>query len=124
MSENHQRFLLAKSSPLSSGRLYEDLGYIAGTEAAQKILGGTYVPPPGTDEHTVNLLFEIAEVAKHIRQGSVILEIKVDDFIYYQKKVKEKMLSSLSGRHFGHYRAATSHQGISNVHAVMTQLDN
>ena len=122
MSENQQRFRLAKSSPLSSGRLYEDLGYIADTEAAQKILDGTYVPPPGTDEHTINLLFEIAEVAKHIRQGSVSLEITVEDFIYYWKRVKEKTSSSFSGRHFGHYRAATSHQGISNVHAMMTQL--
>jgi hypothetical protein len=39
------KFTLASSSPLCNGLLREELGYIADTEVARQILGGTFSPP-------------------------------------------------------------------------------
>jgi hypothetical protein len=55
--ENHAaRFRLTEDTPPMSEPLLSDLGYLANTSAAEEILQGTYVCPPGTDEYTQDFL--------------------------------------------------------------------
>ena len=75
------RFHLTRPSTLSLGCVFEELGYIAYTEATTQILAGTYIPPPGIEAFITNLILEISLIAKEIRAGSVSFTITIDDFI-------------------------------------------
>eukprot|EP00956_Cyclotella_meneghiniana_P024660 scaffold49823_cov73-Cyclotella_meneghiniana.AAC.2 len=70
MTQN--RFTLADSSPLCSGLLGEELGYLANTEVAESILSGTYNAPEEASNATVLVLEEISQIAEVMKQGRVI----------------------------------------------------
>jgi hypothetical protein len=57
------RYHLGKRSPLAIGQIAADLGEFLDTEAAQKILDGTYVFSPDTDEALKALLEEAAYIS-------------------------------------------------------------
>lgn len=120
--ENSSRFSLADSAPIYQGALFDLLGYSADTETAEQILQGTWVPPPGTHPATLLLLEEIARIWKKMEDGEVSIVISPDDFEYYWKRVKEKMSSSYSGLHFGHYKAAAFSSFLSKVHALKLSI--
>jgi hypothetical protein len=44
------------------------------------------------------------------------------DFVHHWKTVKEKTSSSLSGRHFGHYKAASYSEILSQLHVDSINL--
>jgi hypothetical protein len=81
MVETSVHFHLTRPSTLSLGCVFEELGYIAYTEATTQILAGTYIPPPGIEAFITNLILEISLIAKEIRAGSVSFTITIDDFI-------------------------------------------
>ena len=83
MAETSVRFRLTCPSPVSSGCLFKDLGYIADTEATTQILSGTYISSTGTDAFTTNLLLKVSLISKEGCAESVSLTITIDDFIYY-----------------------------------------
>jgi hypothetical protein len=56
IENNAARFWLTEDTPPMSEPLLLDLGYLANTSAAEEILQGTYVCPPGTDEYTQDFL--------------------------------------------------------------------
>jgi len=49
MKNNEKCFRLTESSPPMTEPLLSELGYLVDTEAAQRILDGTYVCPPGVN---------------------------------------------------------------------------
>ena len=53
-----ERFRLAFTAPICSGKLFDDIGFLGDTEAVEKILLGTYVFPPNCDPATRLLLEE------------------------------------------------------------------
>ena len=44
-------------------------------------------------------------------------DVQREDFIQFWKGAREKTSSSLSGRHFGHYKAASHSHNLSEIHA-------
>jgi hypothetical protein len=52
------RFKLARDAPISSGQLFDDIGYLGDTTSTRAILEGTYEFPPEMDPHTCLLLEE------------------------------------------------------------------
>jgi hypothetical protein len=56
IENNAAHFWLTEDTPPMSEPLLLDLGYLADTSAAEEILQGTYVCPPGTDKYTQDFL--------------------------------------------------------------------
>jgi hypothetical protein len=70
--ETEVRFHLANSAPICQGLLAEQLGLLADTEAAQRILDGTYVAGPDIDDATTLLLQEIGRLGCMLTNGEVL----------------------------------------------------
>ena len=96
------------------------VGFFGATEAAQQMLEGTYVCPPGTDDFTRFFVECLKATAQ--REEPVSVTIATDDYINYWKKVREATLSSYSGLHFGHWKAATQDQWLSELHALSIEI--
>ncbi len=62
-SEIHnKRFMMAGEAPICNGKLFQEFGYTANTEAARAVLDGTYVAPEGSDQATKELFTEVAKI--------------------------------------------------------------
>jgi len=113
-----ERFRLAFSAPCSHGQLFDDIGFLGDTECARQLLEGTYVFPPGTDDATRLLFEEVAIVYKEINPKTLATYVTVEDFQYYWQQANERISSSYSGLHMGHYKAASFDYGLSALHAA------
>lgn len=62
----------------------EAAGLLGDTEVAQEILGGTYVPPPGTNEHTTITMIQLLKHMEVVAAtGLIDISVERDDFISY-----------------------------------------
>lgn len=112
-----QRYKLGARSPLSMGKLAEDIGQFAENEAAERILDGTYDFPPGTDGVLIELLKEAARIRVEYDTSTIApARVTVEDFTDYWHSAREKTSSSDSGRHFGHYIAASDDPELAILH--------
>jgi hypothetical protein len=103
-SEIHnKRFTMAGEAPICNGDLFDEFGYTANTTAGRDVLDGTYVAPDGTDQATVDIFAEVAEIRQRVPQDSVSICITPQQWKRYWRVVNEKTSSSESGLHFGHY---------------------
>jgi len=86
---------------------------------AEAILDGTFVCPLEVDQFTQQFFQSLQHppVALHTS-----LEISCNDFIAYWHCTCECTSSSLSGVHFGHYKATMSSLYLAEIHALMTQI--
>eukprot|EP00956_Cyclotella_meneghiniana_P029543 scaffold71866_cov64-Cyclotella_meneghiniana.AAC.1 len=113
-----QRYKLGHRSPLSSGQLAEEIGQFAEKEAASKILDGTYEFPEGTDYALIELLKEAAALKMEFDETDELDSgrLTVEDFIEFWHSAREETSSSDSGRHFGHYIAASDDPELAILH--------
>ena len=102
------RYCLGLRSLITLGTIAEDLGHFADTEAAERILNGTYVFPPETDPSLMALLKEAAAIRSEFEDCPPAPQpVTLEDFTaFWQSEARERTSSSDSGRHFGHYIAA------------------
>ena len=114
-----QRFQLGTSAPASQGPLREALGHLSDTAAAQEILSGTYRFPPDSAKAMVHLLKETAAMRLKYLQDD--LQLTTKDFMDFWYGAKEKTSSSLSGRHFGHFKAIRDSHELS--HLLLSSLN-
>jgi hypothetical protein len=101
------RFSLAHSAPIMTTLLGERLRYLLDEALVRSIIAGTYDIPSDIDPATKLILEEIGKLGMKIvnGKGSEII-ITPEDFKQFWKKVKEFTSSSMSGVHYGHYKAA------------------
>lgn len=119
MENNEKRFRLTESTPMLQQPLREELGLLAATQAAKQILRGTYKCPPQTDSYT---RWFIECMRQSQEQAAFDTNITSKDFVNYWKRAKESTSSSVSGLHFGHYKAAAQCPLLSEIHALTCQL--
>jgi hypothetical protein len=111
------RYRLGLCSAAAHGHIAADLGQFGKGKAVQRILDGTYVFPPGTDPEVVALLEEAAFIqAKMDEMSTAERDATVEEFIAHWHSAQEKTSSSDSGRHFGHYIAASDDVELSTLH--------
>jgi len=122
MSELSTRFGRAESAPVYQGALFDLLGVYANTETAVHILEGTFEPPPDADARTIVLLTEISRIWQQIGEGKVSISISQEVYQHYWRKVKEKISSSFSGLHFGHYKSIAHDDYLSDILARKMSL--
>ena len=94
--------------------IVEKLGYMAEKQLGKDILQGNYVSDVSLDTHTSKFL-KLVSKSPALRQFSS--DVDRTDFVKYWKGARERTSSSISGRHFGHYKAASSSHLLSEIHA-------
>jgi hypothetical protein len=119
---HRKRFYLAEEAPLCSDPLRGQFGYNTITPTAPAILAGTYQYPPEFDKATKEILKECTKIRLMIPKDSVLTRITKDDWDRHWNTAKESTLSSASGRHFGHYKAALRSGYITYLHALQVTL--
>ena len=104
--ENNRKYSSTNNTPLMEKSYHESLGYLGELVGANDVLNGTYAFPPHADRYERDMLQYLART-----EGAQDLPVLVTDEEYQTawRVVKEKRSSSLSGRHFGVYKAVTNH---------------
>ena len=100
-------FTLAHSALIMKSLLGDQLTYLSDKSLARSIIMGTYEFPLDLDPATRHILEEIGKLGIKIinGEGSKIV-ITPDDFKNFWQKVNKFTSSSMSGIHYGHYKAA------------------
>ena len=68
------------------------------------------------------ILEEIGKISVNMTNGDATITITQEEFQYFWKRVKERTSSSLSGIHYGHYKAAAHSNRISGFLAKKITL--
>jgi hypothetical protein len=56
---------------ICNSKLFDKFGYTADTTAARAVLDGMYIAPEGSDQATLDLFAEVAEICRRVPQDSV-----------------------------------------------------
>ena len=123
VSENlSERFRLALSASVCSGKVFDDIGFLGNTESSQQVLKGTCTFLDDTDPVTRLLLEEAAITYSKLTKKEVASYMIVDDFQYYWQRANEISSSSFGGLHMGHYKVAIFDPELSALHACKLSL--
>ena len=115
------RFSLAHSAPIMTTLLGERLRYLSDKALARSIIMGTYKIPSDMDPATKLILEEIGRLGIKLvnGEGNKII-ITPEEFKHFWRKVNEFISSSMSGVHYGHYKAAI--HNVSSTEILAQQL--
>ena len=119
MSMVQLRYKLTESTPLMSPETQTELGLTADTPMAQNLLQGTYQPTSVEEEYAIAFLQQIYHRGT---SPPISLHITTVDYISYWKKAREDTSSSISGRHFGHYKASATNPTLTYIHTAMCNM--
>ena len=109
-----KRFQRAHDSPFLQEPVVFQVGLLAELEEADKILNGT--SNLSIDPYCDFYLKAFAHPDAGIRT-----DYKTHHFQGYWNKADEKTSSSISGKHFGHYKAAAKDEELSSFHAMIIE---
>jgi len=117
LEEAHARFTQANNTPFLTTLLIEELSLLNCNDMHfDAIANGTYQPPDGMEPGTQQLL-------QHLKQPPEVpdCDLMLTETIHQDgwQKAKEQTASSLSGTHFGHYKAGTYNKLINAVHTAL-----
>jgi hypothetical protein len=112
-------FLLAHSTPIMKTLLRERLKYLSNETLARSIILGTYNIPSNMDPATKLILEEIGKLGVKIvnGEGNEII-VTPEDFKRFWQRVNKFTSLSMSGVHYGHYKAAIQDEMSSAVLAL------
>jgi hypothetical protein len=114
------RYRLTEGTPFTVGILSQDIDLLGSSSASERVLSGTYVCSDSIDEVTRDLIQILRKPDALTRPVS--LAISSSDYINHWKGAKESTSSSLSGLHFGHWKAAASNTLLAEVHALFCEI--
>jgi hypothetical protein len=119
---HRKRFHLAKLAPLCQEPLHGTFGYNAICQTSQEILNRMYEYPPEFDEATKEILQECALIRLKIPVSAIKMLITKNYWENHWGKAKEETSSSVSGRHFSHYKAGLCLAYISHLQSLFASL--
>jgi hypothetical protein len=101
------RFSLAHSAPIMMTLLGKRLCYLSKEALARAVITKTYNIPSDMDPATKLILEEIGNLGVKLINGEGMeIVIMPEDFKQFWKRVREFTSSTMSGIHYGHYKAA------------------
>ncbi len=120
MAENIARFSQAKSTPPTTEPFVtKNMGYLADTEAAQRILDGTYNIPANLDPCAAMLIHKL-RMPKSIQYSSLVpSRVETLDHISGWSKQKETISADPDGLTFSHYKAGATDDLIAQFDATL-----
>ena len=68
------------------------------------------------------MLQMIGEVTVVVKDSMVDIVITLQDYTQYYKGCRKNMSSSVSGLHFGHWKAADSSNEVAELNTMLTQM--
>ena len=104
MKTNEAKFRLASSTPLAHGQLLEELGPCGMTRDAERVLKGTYVPPPNIHLGAKTFLANVCMSHAIIAAPPISAAIIADEHSHFWRSQRESTQSSPSGLHFGYMK--------------------
>ena len=122
MENNENRFRLTENTPPMNEPLLSNLGFLSDTDAAKRILNGTYICPEGVDAYTKNFIASLQITAPIDPADFIPNTVSLQDYQVHWKWSKECTSSSISGLHFGHWKAAAESNFLSKLHALFTDI--
>ena len=99
-----ERFRLVFTANCHQGQLFNDIGFLGDMESARMILEGTYKFPPDTDDATRLLFKEWGHAYAEMDRDELETYVTVENFRYYWQRANERISTSYSSLHFGHYK--------------------
>jgi len=113
-------FTKAHSSPFLHCQLLADVSLLSCSPAAKEILEGTYHCLDDADNYTKLFLKALKWLMPHPELVSTVLS--PENICTHWHRAKVLTSSSISGLHFGHYKAAISNDLLTHLHACFMQL--
>lgn len=121
MDENARRFRQAQLTPFLRTPLVADFGPIGNQETVDRVLAGTYEPPPGTDPFSRRLLQALRR-DEHAGTSGCESRITSSDFLAMWSKASERTSSSPFSCHFGHWKAIASRPILAETNACIASI--
>ena len=103
-------------------RLYQDFGYLADTDAADRVLRGTYDYPANMNPYLKLLLQEAHHISSRMSEEEIIDFVTTTDFQQFWLNADKEIQSSKSGILFGHYKAAARDRFLLALQAARPML--
>ena len=122
MENNEIRFRLMESTPPMNELLLSNLDFLSDTDAAKRILNGTYICPEGVDAYTKNFIASLQITAPIDPADFIPNTVSLQDYQVHWKWSKEPTSSSIFGLHFGHWKAAAESNFLSELHTLFTDI--
>ena len=120
LAEACSRFTQANDTPFLTPPLLNELGLLdCYAPPFDEIAEGIYQPPAGTTPGASSLLSKLKRP-----QEVPDCDLNLTETIHCEgwQKAKERTASSLSGAHFGHYKAGTFNEMINAVHTALSAI--
>jgi hypothetical protein len=120
---NQLQYNQAENTPFGSRYLAQLFGLDASSPNVESLLLGSlrYDPNQIYLSETKDIIQELARPLS-MQPKTIVAIISPDQFIATYKVVKEATASSPSGRHVGHYKAATSDPILTELHSTMISI--
>jgi hypothetical protein len=120
-NENATKYRQTESTPCMTGQLVRELGYLGNTTAAQRILEGTYIPPPGTNRYTTEYFKQLAYDPNAFTDPPTAT-LPTKEYILGWKKKKEFTSAGKSGWTFSHSKTCALERGPADFEATMAHI--
>ena len=122
MTDHKIKFQQVWDTPFMLQPLYDMLGPLGLNPAAEEILHGTFKIPEDLDEDTKTVIKHMKMDESILQNGAIRNGCTTKEFQQFWKKPREKISSSLSGLHNGHYIAAAQDTYLSRLTATLSSL--
>ena len=115
----HARNRQASDTPFNCGQLFQDVGPLGISEAAKRILDGSYDIPADVDDITKKY---IPLLRKEAATPLMSLDLDQEDYNRCWKDAREGTAAGPSGLHFGHMKAAVQDPELARFHVLMEHI--
>jgi hypothetical protein len=119
--KTEMQFDLAKSTSIIRSSLHQLVGYCPSTTKAMNLLKGVANIPLDINKPTSQLIWEVQFLWQQLSPKHQPVTITPDNYCYYWGKANEGILSAISAKHFGHWKALTRLRYL--VQFICTQLN-
>ena len=119
---NLNKVQASNDTPCLQEPLRSQFGPRNNTENAEKVLSGTYTPPPSTDQYTT-AMFSGLKQPEQLLNGSPSFKprsrISTDDHVKGWNKASERTSAGMSQIHFGMYKAQAKRRHLADMDAAL-----
>ena len=105
MAANKIKFTQANETPFNQRPLLNMVGSKALTRESDKILKGTAIIPPGIHQGDADFIQAVKMHPDIMNAGPISADISAEQHYDYWNNARKATQSSLSGMHFGSYKA-------------------